>query len=92
MGKRVTKAREKVMARKFQMDRYVRRVGTDDGSTYVFERPTDSSLWSFVRRYDCGGDVSNDPPSRLPKAVEAHMRGHIERRAVLADEETRLSL
>lgn len=74
MAKRVTKASTKVLARQFQMNREVRRVACDDGSTYVFERDVDSPRWRAVRRIDRDGSVSAGV-HRLPAAVRAHMDG-----------------
>jgi hypothetical protein len=74
MAKRVANAVGVVQRQRFGMDKKVRFVGCDDGTSYVFVRPADGRRWRARERIDAGGERAADP-SRLPRAVEAHMDG-----------------
>lgn len=75
MAKRVTHAVEHVReGGTFGLDKVIRRIACDDGTTYEFRKELGTPRWRSYARYGADGDRSIEP-SRLPAAVEAHMDG-----------------
>jgi len=74
MAKRVTHAVTTQVEKTYGINKMLRRIACDDGSTYVFTRTVDSPRWEARARIDRDGSRSARP-SRLPAAVEAHMDG-----------------
>lgn len=74
MAKKVTAASTCRQSKQFGIDKVLRRIACDDGTTYVFARTADSPRWRALARYSREGERSPEP-ARLPAAVEAHMDG-----------------
>lgn len=73
MAKKVIGATVSRHEKRFGMDKEVLGVHCDDGTVYVFERDAGGRRWSARSRLADGERTAN--PSRLPRAVEAHMDG-----------------
>lgn len=74
MSKAITHAVRSVRKRRLGMDKEMLRIACDDGTTYEFRRPNGSDRWRSFARWGKNGARSAEP-SRLPRAVVAHMDG-----------------
>jgi hypothetical protein len=73
MAKKVIGATVSRQSKRFGIDKDVLAVHCDDGTVYTFERDVNSPRWRASARYERG--ERSPEPSRLPRAVEAHMDG-----------------
>lgn len=73
MAKKVIGATVSRHRKTFGMDKKVLGVHCDDGTVYTFEREDGTPRWHARARLEAG--TCTPEPSRLPRAVEAHMDG-----------------